>query len=165
MHNKEKKVTQESVETIINQDTGEIVETKSRKQYKVAREPDYIKMYIDDLSLLNGISNNAILYHVVTRMNYELEVFLTGRVVKLICEKCNVQKRHFYRCLKQYVEKGILSKIDQTEYTVNPYLFARGKWEDIEKIRLTVEYSANGRELTTEMIEKQDVLASAQPHN
>jgi len=74
MEKETKKITKESIVQRVNSD-GEVTEQISTKEFRVPREPDYVKLYLNDLSLLNHITNSDILFVLVPKMNYDGEVF------------------------------------------------------------------------------------------
>jgi len=50
-----------------------------------------------------------------------------------------------------YVKRGVLIRKDRGIYLFNPYLFGRGKWQDVNKIRLSISYEPGVREVTAEI--------------
>lgn len=138
----QKRIVRESVTVTVDHKTGEITEETTRNEYKVPKEPDFIKLYIDDLSYILKLPNNDVLTCLLMRMDYFGQVTLVKASVDEICKIANLKNStYFYSLLKKYIDKDILIKKAKGIYLFNPYYFARGKWEDIQKIRLSIDYT------------------------
>ncbi len=159
----QKKIIKQSTQTTLDMRSGEILEVVDRKEYKVDREPDYIKLYLDDLAYLMHLPNNDVLFCLLKKMNYEGEVILIKSVVEDICQKVNLKNRtYFYSLIKKYTDKDILIKKDRGVYLFNPFFFGRGKWEDIQKIRMSINYTPkDGRQINIETTETPESLVNS----
>lgn len=146
-----KKIIKETTNTTVDTNTGEVVEIKNKKEYLVKREPDYIKLYLEDITQLNGLTNSDVLFFLARKMNYDGEVVLISDIVDNICKTIGLSKNHFYKIIKGYCDKNILFKKARSFYVFNPYIFARGSWDDIRNIRMTIDYDFSGRNITTEV--------------
>ncbi len=144
-----KKIIKQSTETKIDNSTGEIIESIDRKEYKIPKEPDFIKLYIDDISFLMKLPNNDVLFCLLKKMNYDGEVIIIKPIAEEICRLAGLKNtEYFYRIIKKYCEKNILIKKNRGLFLMNPYYFGRGKWEDIQKIRLQIDYTpGEGRKI------------------
>ena len=152
-----KKITKQSVESKINMKTGEILEVVNKQEFVVKREPDYIKLYLEDIAQLNGLPNSDVLFLLARKMNYDGEVVLVASIVTVICDSVGIGKNHFYKILKGYCDKEILFKTERSVYVFNPYIFARGSWDDIKNIRMTIDYTRKGRTIKTDINIPEDV--------
>ena len=54
-----KKVFQTETKTIIDHQTGEILTTEHNQKTIVEREPDYVKLYIQDIARLKDLPSSA----------------------------------------------------------------------------------------------------------
>jgi hypothetical protein len=155
-----KKVIKESTTTTIDSRTGEILESTDRTEYKIPKEPDFIKLYIDDLSYLLKLPNNDVLMCLLMRMNYLGEVTLVKASVDEICKISNLKNStYFYSLLKKYIDKEILFKKAKGIYLFNPYFFARGAWGDIHKIRMSIDYTPElGRQINVIKIDSEKAI-------
>jgi len=122
-------------------------------------EPDYIKLYIQDMLMLLGLpkGQSDILVMLLRRLDYNLEIVLNSHIKKGIAQKLNIKTKDgklavnsIDKALGMFRKKGILRRVGRGVYRTNPRLFARGKWRDIKKIRMTVTYSENGKEISSE---------------
>ena len=150
-----KKIESEIHDTIINHETGEIIEERTIEKRAVEMEPDYVKLYVRDISCIMGLSpsNNDVLYSMLCRMDYENKIVLNSYIRKQMCEKMGIKENTLSHVLNRLIEKKILKKIANNTFEVNPWLFGRGKWEDIYKLRLVCCYDIeHGRTIKTERI-------------
>ena len=157
-----KKVIRESIENTIDNNTGEVIEQKTTKESYVEREPDYVKLYLQDIAKLNGLSNadSSFMNSILKRMDYDNEILLVSHTKKKISAEINVKIKTIDKAISVLVKKKILFRIDRGVYRFNPYLFGRGKWKDIKAIRLEVTYSSKGKELVS-VIDRQTDLFDA----
>ena len=135
-------------DTVIDKATGEILSEVATEQQVVQRggEPKFVKFYIDDLILINNLptKSSAVLWELVKNTTYENKIILNGSIKKDICAKLNIKMPTLNNTLSSFVKKEILYRLDTGVYMPNPYLFARGKWEDIHELRMVVQYKQNG---------------------
>ena len=137
-----KTINQEIVKESKDFKTGEIITEVSSKVFTVQREPDYVKLYVQDLSKLKGLTKgtNSILLSLVKRLPYNNELVLVASVKRAIMKETLMSMETVNKALKALVAKDVLIRKDRGLYLMNPNLFARGSWEDIKKIRLSIEY-------------------------
>jgi hypothetical protein len=143
-----KKIVQQTLQQVVNESTGEMIETTSEKIFNLPKEPPYIKLYLDDLASLYGLPSSGALFELLKQMNYEGMINLNSTIKKLICERVGfstIQTLDNY--LSKLVKSDVFRKSGRGVYNPNPSLFGRGDWKDICKLReawLKVEYKANG---------------------
>lgn len=143
----------EHTETIISQETGEIIEHKqyTKQQVKNSFEPDFVKLYINDVITLSSgeikTTRVDVLYLLLSYLDYHNEIALTSDRREEVCESCNITMPYFKKVLKDFLDQQILfnkhnkkgEKI-RSIYIANPHYFGRGKWEDIYNLRMTISY-------------------------
>jgi hypothetical protein len=148
--------TKEYIHEIIDGQTGELLQYKSDKIGLVPIQPSYVKLYLADISYLNQLPKwaNGILYELLVVMNYKNEIFLNGELKRRIAEKLNIKPKSIDQALTNFVKQSVLNRIGPSSYRANPWLFGKGKWEDIRGIRLVVEYNLKGERSITADIER-----------
>ena len=141
-----KKISQEIITQVVDENGVLKHEVKSQNVI-VEREPDYVKLYIRDILRLNDIpkSGNEVLLAILRRMNYSNDIILISSIKKEIAEELGIKEITLRKAIELFVEKSILLRRDRSVYIINPYFFGRGKWEEIKKIRLLIEYSKEGK--------------------
>lgn len=143
---------------VVDVNTGEIMDSQM-ETVSYSQEPDFVKMYIDDLSYLHGLTsaNNSVLHSLLSKMNYDNEIILVSKVKDEMANKIGLMKNTFEHGIGVLVKKGILIKKGNNYYIVNPFLFARGSWKDIRSIRMTIKYSKEGKDIKVILDSQQEI--------
>lgn len=151
--------------TILKQtidENGQVRETEKNQTINWGKEPNYVKLYLDDILYLSDLPKgyNSILYAFIKRMGYGNQLVLNAALKRMIAEEIGLSVSSINNALSKFVKGKLLKRIDTGIYLVNPQLFGKGEWKDISKIRLTATYDLKGRTIMAE-IEK-DKLDAAQ---
>lgn len=162
MKPEQKNIIRSKVKTTVDYITGEIVEEHTESQYKVDREPDFVKLYLGDIGKLYNLPNTSLLLAMLRKMNYDNEIILNASVKRSLSKSIgdNMGLANVEKLITAYVKRGILIRKDKGVYLFNPYLFGRGKWQDVSKIRLSIDYSPGLREIKAEI---KDVIRESAP--
>jgi hypothetical protein len=154
------KITYQHVTNVIDKESGEVLSEESSTTTVLPKEPEFIKLYLSDLAKLNDLPQwvTGILHELLKHMDYDNRIILSAGVKREIASSRNTSVQVVSNTLGKFVDKGILFRKDTGIYIVNPYLFGKGSWPNIQKIRLTVTYGADkGREMKAEVVyEEQD---------
>jgi hypothetical protein len=150
MKSNKKKLVQEIVKQAIDTNTGEVLEVSSVKSFTIDREPDFIKIYTDDILRLKDIPKgmNSVLISLLKRMNYQNEVYVISHVKKEMEIELSLSEVSIRKSLELFVQKEVLIRKHRGVYIFDPLLVARGSWEDIHKLRLTITYEKGKAERT-----------------
>ncbi len=145
--NNTKRISQEITNHVINHETGEVNQEIKHQISFVEREPDYVKLYISDILRLTDIpkSSNDIMLAMLKRMTYNNDIALFAPVKREIANELSLKEVTICKAIELFAKKSIILRKDRGLYIINPYFFGRGKWEDIKKVRLQIEYSKGGR--------------------
>jgi hypothetical protein len=137
-----KKVTVEETKHIIDHETGEMIITENTKIGFVDREPDYVKLYVKDIGMLKGIkkSSNKVLMEIIGQMGYNNLFIAYAPIKRNMCKILDMKMSTINMAIDDLYKSGILLRAERGVYLVDPELFARGKWSDIKKVRLMIEY-------------------------
>lgn len=144
---KKKKILQISKE--IDHTTQEI--KRESKIYSVEREPDFVKLYVQDLCNINNLKKNAyqVLLQALYYLDYEGHITLMAYHRQKIAKAIGLTDQTVKNQLTLLCQKKILKRKSNMIYAVNPDLFAKGDWANINKMRdefkLTIEYKSNRR--------------------
>jgi hypothetical protein len=139
----------------VDDSTGEILhqQTNVIELQKMPKEPDYIKLYVEDIGKLHGVTPMAreVLLYVAASMGYDGVASLTRRrraSIALTVGAKSVQVVN--NCLSECVKAGLLRLIERGEYEPNPALFGRGSWAEIrerrERFVASFVYGPEGRQ-------------------
>ena len=142
-----RKVIKCNTKVVSDSVTQQILATEQYSTSIVTREPDFVKMYVKDIGQMLDLtkSDDKILFCLLKHMSYNNIVYLVLPVKKMIMEELNIPLNTVNDSIRNLNNAGIIVRQAQGCYLVNPNLFARGRWEDIVKIRMEIEYSAEGK--------------------
>jgi hypothetical protein len=145
MDNK-KKVIRQQTETVVDHETGEISKTTDLKESYIEQEPSYVKMYIQDIVRLNDLPSSAgkVLNILVSNMGYGNKVILIKPIKKYIMEQTGLSEGSVKRCIADLTKANILIRLERAVYLIDPSMFAKGKWADIKKLRMVIDYNEDG---------------------
>lgn len=149
--------------SIIDHKTGEVKREIESISYPFTSEEGYIKLYLKHACYLQGLqhSEHSILYELFQFMNYHNEVPLLKKYKKDILRDTGLSMNTLNQALTQMVAKKILFRIQRGLYKVNPYLFGKGSWKNIKKLRMTIDYNPNDYKVRTTIVRgKNDIFHS-----
>lgn len=157
--------TEEENKYIVNND-GEIVEQLSTYTTKLSvseTEPRYVKLYLDDIAKLEGItgSQNSVLLGILKLTQFSTnEVILNKYNREKIASSLDTTDQVIRNTISNFVKREILFKIATGVYKLNPYLFGSGTWQQIKGLRMTIEYTEQGKTMHVEEITEDEVACS-----
>ena len=154
------KIVQKNINTVTNFATGEVVNEEVSTVVRFPTEPAYVKMYVSDVCGLVGIANSdqAVLRHLLLRLDYEGYVVLTSRIRGTICKHLEITTKTLSNRLSSLVKIGMIAPVAKNEFIINPNYFARGEWKKIcenrENFSLLLSYKASGKKTVKFMKEE-----------
>lgn len=150
-----KKVNNLVEELVIDKESGEVVKNTTTTQitHSKTAEPPFVKLYLDDLVLLNNLptKSSELLWELMKGLTYENEIILNPYKKKQIMETLDIKLSTLNNALTSFVKKEILFRVGTGTFAPNPYLFARGTWDDIYDLRMIVTYQAGERKMKLEI--------------
>ena len=138
----------------IDGQTGIVTENKIEQQFITQnKEPAFIKLYIDDLILINNLptSSSNILWELVKGITYDNEIMLNSSVKKRICSRLDIKMQTLDNALTKFVKKQILFRVEKVIFLPNPYLFAKGSWAEVKELRMVIDYTEKGKTVQAEV--------------
>lgn len=166
--------TSDKITEVTDVVTGEVTQTITEKQstYIQPREPAFFKMFVNDLSLLFGLNDveTKCMYEFASKMSYSNVIPLVGPMREIIRESLQLTPRTFERSIKELKERGILIPMLNKEnkpmrgmYVLNPNIAAKGAWNDIQKLRMSIEYVDNKRYVSCQAVGTDESVFSLPP--
>ena len=110
MDKREKKsLRQEHVSTIIDTQTGEVISVNTLQTFRVDKEPDFVKLYIEDLIKLKNLpsSTNSIMLQFLSFMRYDNTISIHSYEKKAIADKLQIKKVTVDMALTNLCKKSI----------------------------------------------------------
>ena len=138
----------QSVETSIVNEQGELISKRANKILSWGSEPAFIKLYLQDVLYLSDMPKHheRILYELLKRSTYAgdkdgMQVCLSAGIKRIISKELGLKNnRSINNALSDLVKGKILYRIETGVYNFNPYLFGKGDWQDIARLRLDINY-------------------------
>jgi hypothetical protein len=141
------KLTFQREEKQIDNETGKITKHIVISEKKVESEPAYVKMYVEDVVRINNLPGGAgkVLNVLVKNMTYSNIVVLINPIKRKIVEETGLTLNTINKAITQLNDAGILIRSERSVYIVDPTLFAKGRWQDIKQLQLTITYGPDGK--------------------
>ena len=144
--NKSNKILFSTTREILNTDTGEIISSETLTTKMIAKEPPHVKIYLEDIARINGLPPAAskVLNLLIQNMGYNNMVPMLKPFKQVVCNSINIKMNTLEKVIKDLEKASILHRFARGLYILDPNLFAKGKWENIQKLRLIIEYDSQG---------------------
>lgn len=139
----------QSVETMVINSDGSMESKRANRVLSWGDEPSYIKLYLKDMMYLNDMPAQyaGLTLALLRRVSYAGEedgmcVTLVPRVKETICRELGWKRvSTLDNALQKLVSGKVLYRLDRGIYKFNPYLYGKGDWQDISRMRLEINYS------------------------
>lgn len=156
------RVTKVNTKIVTDSSSGEIMETEQSTTSILPREPDFVKLYVKDIGKMFDLtkSDDKVLFCITKHMTFSNLVYLVMPVKKMIMAELKMPLNTLNDSIRNLSDSGIMQRQAHGVYLINPNLFAKGKWEDIVKIRMAIEYTAAGKKITSIEVENKHVEIS-----
>jgi len=154
MSYKKKEILKEFLTRVVDADTGEITNEESYTVLKYPREPNFAKQYHADIASIFGLPKvcRGVLDLIVAKMDYDNRVLLFAPIKREICQILDIKMQSVDKTIQSLNKHGIIKRLDRGMYRVNPFLYGKGEWKDIYKLRLTTDYGKDGIKILGERI-------------
>lgn len=131
-----------------DKETGEITSQLGRRTISWGEEPQYVKLYLDDIMYLKDLPPklSRLVMALLKRVAFAgdddgLCVTLVARTKRNICKEIGWERiSSIDNAIQDLIKGQILTRVDRGVYRFNPYLFGKGDWQDISQLRLEVNY-------------------------
>lgn len=160
-----KRVSKETIEKVLDTSTGEILEERFVQQVYQDKEPNYVKLYIDNLILINGLPKGTTdtIMELLKYMSYENTIVLNSYIKKEIAESLGFKTvQSLDNNINKLVKKGILHRIGRGTFRANAFLFGKGDWNDIKQIRFEIVFGKNGIEQKANFEYNEEIASSSE---
>ena len=141
------KIKQSTVERVVDE-KGNVKERIENRTFSWGSEPPFIKIYLQDILYLSDLpkSHENVLFELLKRATYAgdkfgMAVTLSSGMKQIIAKTLNIKNvRTINNVLSDLVKGEVLFRIATGVYQFNPYFFGKGDWQDIDKLRLEINY-------------------------
>lgn len=141
-------------EHTIDFQTGEMMSKRTATKRYLNKEPDFVKLYLDDVMKLNDIpaKKTDVLYLLLKKMNYDNEITVVASHKRDIAKQLSCSVISIDKTLGLLVDKNILIRKDRGVFLANPNIFGKGNWKDIEQLRLLLTYDSKGKNVESGIV-------------
>lgn len=138
----------QSVESTTVDENGRTVRSSVNKVVSWGDEPAYIKLYLQDLLFISDMpkKHSKILYALLKKASYAgtengMVVSLSAGMKRMMSKELDYKSvQPIDNALHDLTKGKVLYRIETGVYQFNPYLFGKGAWQDISKLRLEINY-------------------------
>lgn len=143
-------VRTEQKQTVIADTEGVVNEEKNEfsiSSHSFEVEPDFVKLYLKDIARLYDLpkATSKLMLEILKFMGYDNIVALGKYRREEIAKSLGISPGTLANALTRFIDEGLIMKVSSSEYFVNPNIFGKGKWRDIKKLRIMMEYGENGK--------------------
>ena len=158
----QKKISTNTVETHIDNETGKATQTKKTQTYKVPQEPPYIKMYIEDIQRFYDlpVSSSPMIYELLRKLDYDGLISLNSTNKKIMCQKLGWTIGSLDNYLTKLKKCELFRSVGKGVLQPDPRIFGRGSWANIFERReawIKVSHTKEGREIQTSFSEEESI--------
>lgn len=146
------KVTQFIKKSQVDGQTGEILSETTTTSWNAGKEPDFVKIYLDNIVFLSEIPKwvSKVLYELLKSVTYAEKgqhIVVNPAYKRVLAETLGMKPQSVTNAINQLEKENILFKKDIGYYQLNPQFFGKGEWKNIAKLRYEIELSSEGKKL------------------
>ncbi len=140
----------EKIITVKGKEDGSVVTHEQNLHYRIPSEEDYIKLYVKTISVLHDVQGAAskTLNEMLKLVDYKNRITLAPAIKDDIAEAAGLKRNTVEHHIIELCKKKLLIKLSTNMYTINTYVFGRGKWASIvehrQNLPFVMEFSDEG---------------------
>lgn len=137
------KIVKSEVVTTTNNVTGEIVENERKEIINYGRTEDFVMTFTKDLGYLKNLSRGEILVLMgfLKIVNRENEIILNVTIKERIAKDFDLNITSINQLISNLVKKKVITKTQgRGVYLLNTFLFGKGDWANVKKLRMNIEW-------------------------
>lgn len=101
------------------------------------KEPKFIKLYTDNLEILQDISkqaNNLLLVLISDYLDFNNKINLNAAIKRNIAKKLNTSESVIRQQISNLTKKKVILRADTGLYILNPKIFLKGDYKTVQEI-------------------------------
>jgi hypothetical protein len=140
----------------VDAQTGEIMSIVNSMKVPIGKEPAFYKSYLEDAACLTGLTLAEVMLFrwMCMNMNYSNSIFIMKPQREEISKLYGYNKSTIDMSVTKLAKKGLIIRQSRGCYIVNPNLAAKGSWEDVKALRVTIDYMEQGRQVKVTKVDK-----------
>jgi DNA-binding Lrp family transcriptional regulator len=151
-----KTVVYDHIEETVDHNTGEITQSTKKQIVKRDKTPDFLMLYTEGVDNIIGAGLSQgqvkVLFGLLESYVLPSNMLIINKDVKTnIADKIGSTLSSVSKSIQVLVQKGIIKK-SGVSYHLDPFLFGKGNWNDIKKLRYesVTEFDFEKKEATTQ---------------
>src|SRR5699024_7677626 len=118
-----------TVERKMTEENGEIIHSEEEKTINWGAEPNYIKLYLDDVLYLSDLPKglNSTLYAFLKRMSYGNQLVINAALKRQVDKEVYLSVSSINDGITDFVKGELMERVDAGRYQVNLQLFGKGE--------------------------------------
>lgn len=149
---------------VVDVNSGEIIRQERQTKARTSTEPDYIKVYYQAMMAVHDITDVPIAFilGLADCINYankdtEAMLFFNNKTTRRkLADIMGVTDSMIAKYIKKCTDCGVLFKTtDRGTYEVNPWLIAKGKWDNIKILQTKFDFINNRWERITNPVSRE----------
>ena len=153
MNRETNKVVETRTVKVVDNRTGEITNEVETQIKALEREPNYVKLYLDQIVKLSEITGwtSNVLYELLGDSKYANEgqiIVVNAGYKEMVAEKLGIKPQSVTNAINALKKKEIIYKVKNGVFQLNPRIFGKGEWKDVKRLRYEVELSEQGTKIT-----------------
>lgn len=155
-----KKIHKVITNKVTDLETGEIKYQEEYVEAYTDKEPDYVKLYLQDIVALNNLPKglDRVINVLLKSMSYDNMIILNSFIKQKMAKELQYKSvQVLNNNINKLVKAEFLFRQGFGTYQVNAKYFGKGNWKEIQEIRMEQRYTANGRDIQSKIIFKDDI--------
>lgn len=132
-----KKITKTDLES------GQIIETEIEQTLNFGKTDDFVMTFTKDLGYMKNLSKGEIVvfFGLLQIVNNNNEIVLNTGIKERLSKNFEIKLESINQIIYTLSKKQMIQKTeDRGIYLLNTFLFGKGKWNDIKKMRMYIEW-------------------------
>ena len=132
-----KKITKTDLES------GQIIETETEQTLNFGKTDDFVMTFTKDLGYMKNLSKGEIVvfFGLLQIVNNNNEIVLNTGIKERLSKNFEIKLESINQIIYTLSKKQMIQKTeDRGIYLLNTFLFGKGKWNDIKKMRMYIEW-------------------------
>lgn len=137
---------------------GEILETNKEQIIRYPKTEDFIMTFTKDLGYMQNLSKGEIMvmFGLLKYVNNQNEIIINKSIKERIAEEFNLKIESMNQLISNLKKKKMVLNVERGIYLLNTHLFGKGKWNEVKKMRMYVEWDFKSQ--TKKMFVEQESL-------
>lgn len=114
---------------------------------EVLAEPDFVKLYINEVCSIKGMTSaqTRMFNFMLMNMNWENVVCYGSRTKAKFMDENGIKNQTFNNNVSALIKAGLIERIGRGEFRVNKKYAVKVEWSKVQAIEWTTKYTKDGK--------------------